>query len=242
MPKVSYLGVFALAATLTMGCKDSQSEESNPPGQQASAGQSEAAGAAGASTGAPAGTAGGQGTAQAPVTNANGVVPGSKDDPRYHGPEVSKEEGQAGGVVILWPRVIPSNIAAQNAGTASSLQQHMQQIVARALPGRPVELRPSPERVCPRGGCKAPSISVLFTRNQNACVAIALISGPGETPAKMIPWAGTIVFKGGDSAPFRQPPENQITIKDYVPCDTLLTEMGKADAQVEAALRMAAAQ
>lgn len=233
MPKGSFLGVLALAALVSVGgCKDNNGQQTNPPDQTANAGN----------TGQPdqpttSGQAGQPTQQQPPQADANGVVPGSKDDPRYHSPEVSKDPGQAGGVVVLWPRIIPSAIADQNAATASSIQQHMQQIAGRALPGRPINVRPNPERVCPKGGCAAPSLNVFFTRQANACVAVALVAGAGEVNTRLVPWAGEVVFKGGDSVPFRQPPENQVTIKDYVPCDALMTEMAKQDAAVEAALR-----
>ncbi len=239
MPKGSYLGVLALAAIVSIGgCKDNNGQ-SNPPDQQANAGQpgqGQPADGQPGQAGQP-GQPGQNGQPQQPVTNADGIVPGSKDDPRYHSPEVSKETGQAGGVVVLWPRIIPSSIAEQNAATAASIQQHMQQIASKALPGRPMTVRPSPERVCPKSGCAAPSLNVFFTSQGQSCVAVALVAGAGQVPTRLVPWAGQVAFKGGDSVPFRQPPENQITIKDYIPCDAILTEMSKQDAAVEAALR-----
>ncbi len=175
------------------------------------------------------------------MRNAQGVVPGSLEDPNYTGKHVARSRGDQNGVVVLWPRIIPSAIADQNQALAASMQQHMQALAQKALPGRTVDVRPAPERVCPRGGCVAPSINVLFTRTSNACIAIALVNSPGESNTKLVPWAGTVELKA-DSVPFRDPPENHVKIKDYVPCDALMGELGKQDAFIEAALRAAASQ
>ena len=77
---------------------------------------------------------------------------------------------------INWLRTLPYMRAwIQNYG--QQLQQKMKQLVEKALPGRPVDVRPAPERVCPKAGCDAMSINVLFTRQNNSCVAVALING-----------------------------------------------------------------
>lgn len=176
-----------------------------------------------------------------PATNADGVVPGSPDDPKYRDKRVSSSAGVEGGVVILWPRIVPATIADENRQLTSSLQQHVRSLVEKTLPGRPLDIRPEPERVCPRTGCKGVSINILFHRNNTGCVAIALINAPGTSDTQMIPWAGGIEFKQGQtSVPFREPPESHVTVKDYALCTGLLETMKAQDAVVANALKASA--
>lgn len=200
-----------------------------PPAEGTTAPPADPANPGGATTDPNAG-AGGTGT---------GVAAGSPNDTRFLAPEISHSKGVAGGVVVLFPRIIPSAIAAENQTYAQAVQQKMKQLVEKALPGRPIDVRPSPERVCPKAGCEAMSIGVLFTRQNNSCVAVALINAPGVSTTKLVPWGGEIALKA-DPIQFRDPPENFVTIKDYAPCDQLVNEMGKQDSFVEAALRAAA--
>lgn len=225
-------GVLALALT-GFGCK-SDPETNNPDGENppiADGGGGtvpvDGAGPDGAATdGGASGEAGGQTVTQ--------------DDPnRFIGPQISHSKGAKGGVVLLWPRVIPSSIADENAQLAGQIQARLKQTIERALPGRPIDVRPSPERVCPREGCDGMPINVLFNRNGNACLVVALIGGPGGAPIRLIPWAGTVEFKA-DSVPHREPPESQVVIKDYVPCDALLNAMTDNESFVEAAIRSSA--
>lgn len=240
-------------AAVSLGCSPTTSGGTTPPpdntastgggGPTIGGGPADGSGAAGGATAGTPGDAGagaGEAGTQATGTNgaAPGVVAGSPQDSRFLAPEISHSKGVAGGVVVLFPRIIPSAIAAENQTLAQSIQQKVKQLVEKALPGRPIDVRPSPERVCPKAGCEAMSINVLFTRQNNSCVAVALINAPGVSQTKMVPWGGEVEFKA-DPIQFRDPPENFVKIKDYATCDQLLTEMGKQDGFVEAALRAA---
>jgi hypothetical protein len=175
-------------------------------------------------------------TGTAPV----GGPPATTGDPgRFLGPEISHSKGAAGGIVVLWPRIIPGTIAEENAALAGQVQAKVKALAEKALPGRPVDVRPKPERVCPKAGCDAVSINVLFTKNSSACVVVALINAPGTSPTKLIPWGGGVELKS-DTIQFRDMPENFVKIKDYVPCDQLITSMAEQDQFIEAALRAAA--
>lgn len=167
------------------------------------------------------------------------TVAGGPNDGRFLGPEISHSKGAAGGIVVLWPRIIPGTIAEENAAIAAQVQAKVKAVAEKALPGRPIDVRPKPERVCPKAGCDGMSINVLFTRNSTACVAIALINAPGTSPTKLIPWGGTVELKS-DTIQFRDMPENFVKIKDYVPCDQLVTTMAAQDQFIEAAIRAAA--
>ena len=99
------------------------------------------------------------------VTTASGHIPvetvtvgmlalaGDSKDPTKLPPEISRSGGVTGGVVLLWPRVIPRSEDPQTDQDAAFVQGQLRAAIARALPGRPVDVRPNPERVCPRAGC-----------------------------------------------------------------------------------------
>ena len=176
----------------------------------------------------------------APHNQATAQIVWSCDaDGRFLGPEISHSKGVAGGIVVLWPRIIPGTIAEENAGIAAQVQAKVKALAEKALPGRAIDVRPKPERVCPKAGCDAVSINVLFTKNSTACVAVALINAPGTSSTKLIPWGGGVELKS-DTIQFRDMPENFVKIKDYVPCDQLITSMAEQDQFIEAALRAAA--
>lgn len=138
-------------------------------------------------------------------------------------PEISRSVGAEGGVVVFWPRVIPRAVADSTRDLAKGLQARMRQIASKTFPGRPIDVRPEPERVCPRAGCTAMTVGVLLTRNENGCVALALVSGPGTAPSKLVAWGGGIRLQN-DTVAFREPPETQVTVTDYLVCDGFLDE------------------
>lgn len=254
--------LFALLAALGLACSPTTSGSSNPPpdnsnptgptiggapgdasagggGAAGAGGAGDAGGAGGAAGGAAGGTDPAGGAGAGGGTGPGGVIAGSPQDARFLGPEISHSKGVAGGVVVLWPRIIPSGIAAENQAMAQQIQGKVRQLVEKAVPGKPIDMRPSPERVCPRTGCDAMSVGVLFTRKNNSCMAVALVNGPGPSQIKLVPWGGEVQLKA-DSIGFRDMPESYVTIKDFANCDSLLTEMAKSDAFVEAAIRAAA--
>jgi hypothetical protein len=160
------------------------------------------------------------------------------DDPAYaaslEGPSdsrVSRSRGSEGGVVVLWPRVIEGAEA-----EAPIVQARMQQVAERVVAASLVDLRPEPERVCPQGGCLAASIGAVIRRNEDGCAVIASVSGPGTTPARLVPWAGTIELRN-TNVPFREAPEQHIRIREFVPCAELVDALAGGEAEVEAAIR-----
>lgn len=230
------LGVLALVLA-GIGCKSDPSETQNPEGTATQG----TVPVAGDGTEPVTGPVEGGGTAPADGgaggTAGGGTQNVTQDDPgRFLSPEISHSKGVAGGVVLLYPRIIPSSIADENRGLASEVQLHLKGTIERALPGRAVDVRPAPERVCPRGGCEGTSVNVLFSRNGPGCMVVALVGKAGESPLKLIPWAGVVELRS-DLVPFREPPESQVTIKDYVPCDKLIQAMNDNESFVEAAIR-----
>ena len=194
MSKSSVLA--ALAVAVVFACSPTTSN-TNPPGGDGTTppaggtggtagtvGTPPADGTAGTGT-TPPGPTGVDGTSTTPGPGP-GVVAGGPNDTRYLGPEISHSKGQAGGIVVLWPRIIPGADAEANAAIAGQIQQKVKAVAEKALPGRPVDMRPKPERVCPKAGCDAMSVNILFNRNSNSCVAVALINAPGTSPTKLI--------------------------------------------------------
>lgn len=240
MSKLPALAAVALAAVFA--CSPTTSN-TNPPGGE----QTPPAGGTGPTVGNP--PADGTGTPAADPQNpagtgtttdpGTGVVAGGPNDSRFLGPEISHSKGQTGGIVVLWPRIIPGADADANAAIAGQIQQKVKAVAEKALPGRAIDVRPKPERVCPKAGCDAMSINILFNRNSNSCIAVALINAPGTSPTKLIPWGGLVELKS-DTIQFRDMPENFVKIKDYVPCDQLITSMAAQDQFIEAAIRAAA--
>lgn len=240
MPKSPVLAALAVAAVFA--CQPTTSN-TNPP---AGGTTTPPPGGDGATVGNPPTDGGGGTTNPNPVDATSttpgpgpGVVAGGPNDTRFLAPEISHSKGQAGGIVVLFPRVIPGAELEANAALATQVQAKVREVAARALPGRAIDVRPKPERVCPKAGCDAMSINVLFNKNSNSCVAIALINAPGTSPTKLIPWGGLVELKS-DTIQFRDMPENFVKIKDYVPCDQLVASMAQQDSFIEAAIRAAA--
>jgi hypothetical protein len=154
-------------------------------------------------------------------------------------PEISRSTGSAGGVVVLWPRVIGDKGGALESETrqiAARIQRRLSAMVARALPGRPVDVRPEPERVCPRSGCAATAVGAVLSRSGGGCAVAALVSEPGTSAARILPWAGKITLRH-PTVPFRQPPEQEMSVDDYQNCGALDGDLAAHEAEVEAALK-----
>lgn len=149
------------------------------------------------------------------------------------GAEISRSRGKAGGAVVLWPRVVPEAQDPSLDDLATKLQQRLEAIAHRNVSESRTVVRPKPERVCPQEGCKGVSLSVMLAHQEGGCAAVALVGAPGAEPSVMIPWAGKVVT-AGTSLAFRQPPESQVTVTEFVPCGELLTRLD--DGAVEAAV------
>jgi len=122
----------------------------------------------------------------------------------------------------MWPRIIPKKARQQTRGLALSLQNEMRKMVEQVLPGRPIDVRPEPERVCPRGGCKGVSVGSLIIRDDEGCLVIALIGRPGDYPLRLIPWVGDMRLKK-EWVTFREPPESSVIISDYAKCNQVIS-------------------
>ena len=153
-------------------------------------------------------------------------------------PEISRSVGVQGGVVVLWPRVIPATDAPVPRNAAWAVQRHLAQRVAEALPGRPVDIRPEPERVCPQAGCQGVAVGALVVHHNLGCAVVALVSRPGRSDQVLVPWAGDVQLKQ-PRVPFREPPESHITVRDFQRCDALGAPLQQRSSQVASALQAA---
>ena len=155
-------------------------------------------------------------------------------------PEISRSVGAKGGLVVLWPRVLPATTDPLLLLEAQKLQARLAAVAELAAPSAPRDVRPEPERVCPRQGCAGVALGAVLYHSQGGCIAVVTVSPPGPSAARLVPWAGVVDLKAAQS-PFREPPESQLTIKDMVPCGELLPATAKQDEAVLAAIRVATA-
>jgi hypothetical protein len=153
-------------------------------------------------------------------------------------PEISRSPGVEGGIVVLWPR-IPGAKDPDTRQIAARIQKRLSAIVRRALPGRQVDVRPEPERVCRRSGCTALAVGAVLSREGNGCAITATVSAPGASPARLIAWVGNVQLRN-QMAPFRQPPEQEIAVTDYQSCGAVDADLAAHEADVEAGIRSAA--
>ncbi len=152
------------------------------------------------------------------------------------GPEVSKSAGPNGGVVVLWPRVIPATTDPQIRLYASFLQQTLRISAERAFPGLTVEVRPEPERVCPRSGCEALSIGALLTHDRGGCAVVGNIGTPGPVQTRLFTFSGTLAPLPA-AIPFREPVERYVTIYDFDRCVDMPDQLAGRLLELENTLR-----
>jgi len=169
-------------------------------------------------------------TASTSTPSTTTATPSSGD-----APEISRSAGVDGGIVVLWPRVRSKELSP----IAAQIQQRLVAIAQRAAPGRAVDVRPEPERVCPRPGCKAISIGAALMQNGDACAVVALVSANGPSDQVLVPWVGDMILKSPVAA-FREPPESQVQVKDYARCTTVVGDLGAREQDIEAAIKIAA--
>ncbi len=153
----------------------------------------------------------------APAVSAS---PGSGSRAAGDDPRVSRSPGVEGGVVLLWPRILPASAAERSGPELALLHRHMLAMVQRVLPGRPIDERPAPERVCPRAGCAGLAFGAVFLRQGEGCAVAATVGPPGQVPLRIVPWVGQMRLKANE-AQFREPPENQVVVRDFAPCADL---------------------
>lgn len=157
-------------------------------------------------------------------------------------PEISRSRGEVGGVVVLWPRIVMPRGVEPDAATSSlakSVQDHFAELARATAAHRPVDVRPAPERVCPREGCQATTVGLLLARAGDGCAVVATVSKPGPSAATLVVASPGHVELAAPSVAFREPPERVVRVKDYAACSTLVADLAAKDADVRAALQSA---
>ncbi len=137
------------------------------------------------------------------------------------GPEISRSRGKKDGVVVLWPRVVPATEDAAVTALAGQLQQKLAAMAGEAVDPGKVDARPPPERACSQVGCKGASVGLMLGQRNGGCAVVGIVSGPGVAPQQLVPLAGQMTLQGS-SLPFRQAPEQVVTISEFVRCDQVL--------------------
>jgi hypothetical protein len=123
-------------------------------------------------------------------------------------------------VVVLAPRVVPATEDAEIAAVAGRVQQRLAEAAVAAYGAPYVDVRPSPERVCPAAGCRAASIGVLIGHQDGGCVALAIVGPPGAVDQQLVPLAGRFDM-ADDRLVFRAAPEAKVIVREFVACGAL---------------------
>lgn len=148
---------------------------------------------------------------------------------------VSTSGGSEGGLIVLWPRVYPAARTSAYKPLANDLQQRMVAMARKAHPGVAIDVRPQPQRVCPDRGCEAAVFGMTLMTMGEACVAVATLARPGKSPWMLARWSSGVKLKAGSTG-FREPPESQFTVVEWVRCKDLLKHLDHQDS-VERALK-----
>lgn len=155
-------------------------------------------------------------------------------------PEISRSVGVRGGVVVLWPRIAPRSDDPAVRAIASAVQQRLRAVAERALPGRAIDVRPEPERVCPRQGCAAMTVGAsLFHTPRGGCTVVALVSGAGMSPQRLLQWVGNVTLRES-IVPYREPPEGRMVAEDMARCADVANLFAAREEDIVRAIREAA--
>lgn len=139
-------------------------------------------------------------------------------------------------VTVLWPRVIPRDEAPRSDALAAQVQQAVLDAVRRALPGRPVEVRPQGERSCPEAGCPGGSAGALLIRKGEGCAVVGLAGWRGRGQIRLAAWAGTVELKKLQ-VDFREPPESSVRVQDFARCAEVAAQLAARAEQMDRTLR-----
>lgn len=159
-------------------------------------------------------------------------------------PEISRSAGVEGGAIVLWPRIVlPKDAGKPDLETlklAAQVQSRLADVARKVLGNVKIDMRPEPERVCPKQGCKSVSLGILFAKASGGCSIMALVSAPGASPQRIVLWSPGLVKLSQDTVGFREPAERVVKVPDYGSCAALPGDLAGKDKDVEAAIRAAA--
>jgi hypothetical protein len=183
---------------------------------------------------AEAGDAANGGTGE-PATELKGANP-------QDAPEISRSVGVEGGAVVFWPRIVPRSDDPGIKALAAAVQKQLAAAVEQAGV-TPVDVRPEPERVCPKAGCAGMTVgAIVVNANGGGCSVLGLVAPAGQGDNHIVPWHGLVKLKA-ETVPFREPPESQVTVRDNVPCKGLAAKLGESQEDLVAKIKaLSAAQ
>ena len=149
-------------------------------------------------------------------------------------PRVSTSAGVEGGIVVLWPRVIPASESFSD--EATRVQRRLVELANRGREMDLVDVRPEPERVCPGSGCLAASVGAVLLHSETDCAVVVSVSPPGRNPARLVHWTADVDIRR-TVVPFREPPEEHVDVQDFRPCSQLAADLSENTADIEQALQ-----
>jgi hypothetical protein len=132
--------------------------------------------------------------------------------------EVSRSRGVNGGAVVLWPRVVPDDPSLDH--LAEVVQQKLLDATGQALPDVHIDVRPSPQRLCPPEGCKGVAVGALISHKEGGCAVVATIGAPHNGKVKLLAWGGDMKLKGDSILP-ESTAEKQVQVTDFAPCESI---------------------
>ncbi len=140
---------------------------------------------------------------------------------------VLQNRGRRGMVTVLWPRVVPFEDQGEIASTAGRIQRWVDAVVRDVAPLLPRRLAPSPQRVCPRGGCRGHAVGVLLAHHEGGCAAVGLLHEPYGRGTRLVPLAGDLELEE-ERIPARALPEEVLVVRDLVPCREIVGSLDEA--------------
>ncbi len=144
---------------------------------------------------------------------------------------------------MLWPRIVlargEKKPDAETVAIARKIQQKLAAVARQSLAGAPVDVRPEPQRVCTQTGCVGVSVGALLAKVGKGCAVVALVSRPGQSPQRLVAWAGRVTLKAAE-VPFRSHPEGSVGFPDFASCSSLIEQLATNDGPVVEAIREAA--
>jgi hypothetical protein len=79
----------------------------------------------------------------------------------------------------------------------------------------------------------------LFHTPRGGCTVVALVSGAGASPQRLVPWVGNVRLRE-ELVPFREPPEGRIVAEDMARCTDVAGSFEEREEAVARAVREAA--
>lgn len=147
---------------------------------------------------------------------------------------VSQSRGLQGGVVVLWPHVVPRK--AERSVLAERVQGTLSTITRELVVPQATDVRPAPEQRCEEEGCIASSVGAVVLRQDGECAVVATIAHPGTSEVFLLPVHGKVQLRE-QYVPFGQSPESSIVVRDYEDCGKIHRSFVRSRNSIKEAIR-----